>query len=375
MSEMLSTDKSTPYGHGRLFGMAERMRGRLGLLTAATSVAVLVGTGAAHAQSTTAPPDAPPAASQGDAQAPKFKSAVDLVSVTAVVRDRKGRFVSDLRRDDFIVVENGERRPIIGFNAQSDGPVRVAVLFDISGSMRVGTKAVDARQAARHLFSSLKTGDEAALFAFDTQLDRVTGFTKDFKGLESKVEEVEQPFGQTSLYDAIAETAKAIVEETSGTGKLTQRAAIVVITDGVDTKSRLTAPEVSAIASSIDVPVYIVAVMSAVDDPRNADYGTGSMSSGLIDLARWTGGDIFIAIAPAHASIAARQIVSEMRHQYMLAFEASARAGWRPLEVKAQNRDLVVRARSGYKAGGSLAPAETPQSSAAKRPSGERHPE
>jgi Ca-activated chloride channel homolog len=350
--------------------MAERMPGRLGLLTAATSVALLVGAGAVNAQSTTAQPEAP-----AIEQAPKFKSAVDLVSVTAVVRDRKGRFVSDLRRDDFIVVENGERRPIIGFNAQSDGPVRVAVLFDISGSMRVGTKAVDARQAARHIFSSLKSGDEAALFAFDTQLDRVTGFTKDFKGLEGKLDAVEQPFGQTSLYDAIAETAKAIVDETSGTGKLTQRAAIVVLTDGIDTRSRLTAPEVSAIASSIDVPVYVVAVMSAVDDPRNIDYGTGSMSSGLVDLARWTGGDIFIAIAPAHASIAARQIVSEMRHQYMLAFEASSRAGWRPLEVKAQKRDLVVRARSGYKAGGSLPPADAPTPAlpnAAKRPSGER---
>ena len=125
-----------------------------------------------------------------------------------------------------------------------------------------------------------------------------------------------------------------------------------MLTDGIDTKSRLTAPEVSAIASNIDVPVYIVAVMSAVDDPRNADYGTGAMSSGLSDLARWTGGDLFIAIAPAHASIAARQIVGEMRHQYMLAFEASPRPGWRPLEVRARGRDSTVRARSGYTAGG-----------------------
>jgi hypothetical protein len=92
--------------------------------------------------------------------------------------------------------------------------------------------------------------------------------------------------------------------------------------------------------------------MSPVDDPRNPDYGTGSMSSGLADLARWTGGELFIAIAPAHMSIAARQIVGEMRHQYMLAFEASARSGWRPLEVKARDRDFVVRARSGYTAGG-----------------------
>ena len=129
------------------------------------------------------------AAQQGTSQAPqdpspKFKSAVDLVSVSAVVRDKKGRFVPHLSREDFIVVEGGERRQIVGFNAEADGPVKVAVLFDISGSMRIGTKAVDAQQTARQLFSSMKSGDEAALFAFDTQLQKVSGFTTDFKGLE-----------------------------------------------------------------------------------------------------------------------------------------------------------------------------------------------
>jgi len=96
------------------------------------------------------------------------------------------------------------------------------------------------------------------------------------------------------------------------------------------------------------------------------DYGTGSMSSGLTDLARWTGGDIFIAIAPAHTSIAARQIVSEMRHQYMLAFEASSRPGWRPLEIRARGRDFVVRARSGYTAGGGAPPSEAAKTSTSK---------
>ena len=336
------------------------MLGRLAVLTASATAALLLSAGDIVAQGPTGQESAGQT-SPAPAQPPaRFKSAVDLVSVTAVVRDRKGRFVQDLSRDDFIVVEGGERRPIIGFNAEANGPVRVAVLFDISGSMRIGSKAVDARQAARHIFSSLKDGDEAALFAFDTQLDQVTGFTKDFQGLEARLEKVEQPFGQTSLYDAIAETAKVVaVHAGGGPGRSPQRAAIVVLTDGIDTKSRLTAPEVSAIASSIDVPVYIVAVMSPVDDPRNLDYGTGSMSSGLSDLARWTGGDIFIAIAPAHTSVAARQIVGEMRHQYMLAFEASARTGWRPVEIRARDRDHVVRARSGYTAGGGApAPAE-----------------
>jgi len=307
------------------------------------------------AQSAT-PAQAAPAAAE---QAPKFKAAVGLGSASAVVRDKKGRFVSDLSREDFIVSEGGQRKSIVGFQAEADGPIRLAVLFDISGSMRIGTKAVDAQQTARQLFSSLKKGDQAALFAFDTQLQLVTKFTEDFKGLEQKVDKVEPPFGQTSLYDAIAETAKAVAAENSSTGKLPQRSAIVVLTDGIDTKSRLTAPEVSAIASSIDVPVYIVAVMSPVDDPRNGDYGTGAMSSGLTDLSRWTGGDFFIAISPAHASIAARQIIGEMRHQYMLAFEASTRSGWRPLEVKARDREFVVRARSGYSVLGS-APLQEP---------------
>ena len=325
------------------------MLGRLAVLTASAVVVASAALGPlesrqAGGQGAAAPPQDP---------SPRFKSAVDLVSVSAVVRDKKGRFVPHLSREDFIVVEGGERRPIVGFNAEADGPVKVAVLFDISGSMRVGSKAVDAQQAARHLFSSLKKGDKAALFAFDTQLEKVTDFTTDFKGLESKVDKVEPPFGQTSLFDAIAETAKAVADSVGGgTGRVPQRSAIVVLTDGIDTKSRLTAPEVSAIASSIDVPVYIVAVMSPVDDPRNPDYGTGALSSGLTDLARWTGGDFFFAISPAHASIAARQIVGEMRNQYMLAFEASSRAGWKALEVRARDREHVVRARSGYTAGG-----------------------
>ena len=305
-----------------------------------------------------------PVAAQGTAgelatgQTPTFKSSVDLVSVAAVVRDRKGRFVSDLSRDDFLVVEAGEPRRIIGFEAEKDGPVRLAVLFDISGSMRVGTKVIDAAQAARHLFSALKPGDQAALFSFDTRLDKVHGFTADFEKLASAIEKVEPPFGQTSLYDAVAETAREAVREASGgTGRLPQRTAVVVLTDGVDTRSRLTPEQVSGIASSIDVPVYVVAVMAPIDDPSRQEKESAAalISSALRDLSQWTGGDLFISSAPAHASLAARQIVSELRNQYLLAIEASTRAGWRRLEVRAKQRNLVVRARSGYVVGGNQA--------------------
>jgi hypothetical protein len=90
-----------------------------------------------------------------------------------------------------------------------------------------------------------------------------------------------------------------------------------------------------------------------VDDPReNDDVQRTAAASNLQELARGTGGELFISSAPAHASIAARQIIGELRHQYVLAFEASARAGWRPLEIRTRHKDrLTVRARSGYGGG------------------------
>ena len=294
----------------------------------------------------------PPAADQPA----RFRSSVDLVSVAAVVRDRKGRFVSDLSRDDFIVVEGGEKRPIVGFRAEQDGPINMALLIDVSGSMRVGSKAVDAAQAARHLLSALTSTDRAALFSFDTKLDRVHEFTSDFDAVLSALGRVEPPFGQTSLYDAIADTARAVAGKVNGKvngqSRLPERAAIVVLTDGVDTHSRLTPAQVSGIASNIDVPVYVLAVMSPIDDPEMMESEVSAAAGSLRDLAQWTGGELFTASVPAQASVAARQIVSELRHQYLIAFESSTRSGWRPLEVRARHRDLVVRARSGYTAGG-----------------------
>jgi VWFA-related protein len=278
---------------------------------------------------------------------------VDLVSVAAVVRDRKGRFVADLRARDFTVVEAGQQRPIVGFRADTDGPVRLAIVFDVSGSMQVGSKAADAREAARLVLGELSGSDQAALFSFDTKLERVRDFTSDFGSLLASLGKVDTPYGQTSLYDAVAQTARAVAGNRDVQGRAPQRAAVVVLTDGVDTHSRLKPEEVSAIASEIDVPVYVMAVMASIDDPRQFDDPDAASAGGLRDLARWTGGELYTMSAPAHTTLAAREIVSELRHQYLLAFEASPRPGWRSLEIKARNRDLTVRARSGYTAGSS----------------------
>jgi VWFA-related protein len=287
--------------------------------------------------------------------APRFRSSVDVVSVAAVVRDKKGRFVKDLSREDFEVVEGGERRRIIDFRAELNGPVKLGVLLDISGSMRVGQRASDAEAVARHLFASLGSADQAAVYTFDTMLSEAQGFTSDRGALESALGTVEKPYGQTSLYDAIAQTSRLVAgASASGPRALPQRSAVVVITDGVDTRSRMTPDQVSEVASSIDVPVYIVAVVAGVDDPRAnpEDRRAAALASDLQSLSRRTGGAMFIASSPAEFSVAARQTVDELRHQYLIAFEASSRPGWRPVEVRTRQGSLIVRARTGY-AGGS----------------------
>jgi hypothetical protein len=112
--------------------------------------------------------------------------------------------------------------------------------------------------------------------------------------------------------------------------------------------------EVSGIASAIDVPVYIIGLVSMVDDP-GADVGAvaaqSSLAGALSDLTAWTGGRTFVVSSTAQRSVVARQIVEELRHQYLMAFESSGRPGWHPLEVRAVGKDLIVRARSGYIAG------------------------
>ena len=278
--------------------------------------------------------------------APTFRSGVDLVTVTATVRDRRGRLVRGLARADFEVLDSGQRRTITEFR-DDPSPVSLAILFDISGSMRVADRMTAARFAARHVLSWLEQGrDEAALFTFDSRLHEVAPFTVDTRALQGALGEVD-PFGATSLHDAIAEAAKRAATRTG------RRRAVVVITDGIDTSSELTPGEVSAIASAIDVPVYVIATVLPIDHPgregsarRSRRRSTSTVVSP--NLATWTGGASFYASTPADTSHAARQVLDELRQQYVLAFEPARASGWRPLEIRTRDKDYIVRARSGY---------------------------
>jgi VWFA-related protein len=155
----------------------------------------------------------------------------------------------------------------------------------------------------------------------------------------------------TSLYDAIAGAAKEVA------ARANKHRALLVITDGVDTGSRLAAAEVSGIASSIDVPVYLLTVVNPLNHPQgefsvvDSDADASSKTATLADLARWTGGDMRISSVPAHTLEAVRDLFMELRHQYLITFEPGARPGWHPLEIRTKKKNLVVHARSGYISG------------------------
>jgi Ca-activated chloride channel homolog len=286
---------------------------------------------------------------QGSEPQVTFRGGVDLVTATVSVRDRKGRVIRDLKQSDFEIIDAGVPREIKTFEA-GESAVSIAVLVDISGSMAVGGNIERARSAVSIAMATLRNDeDEAALFTFDTQLQEIVDCTKDLARLR-RVKLQGRPWGKTSLYDAVAETAKIVADRTN------RHRAVLVMTDGVDTGSRLKAPEVSAIASSIDVPVYVLTLVNPIDHP-GGEFGAVqtesklSETATLADLARWTGGDMRIASMPEHSAAAIIDLFAEIRHQYLISFEPGEREGWHPLEIRARKNDLIVRARSGYRAG------------------------
>jgi len=229
-----------------------------------------------------------PAAVQAPTGQPTFRGGVDLVTIRAIVRDSKGRPVTTLSAKDFELTDNG--KPVAIQAAEQDsGPVGLALLYDISGSMDIDERFSRARETSYFLLSGLRTGeDEAAIFAFDSGLHVVQPFTTELDRLRGSLSSF-SPWGMTSIHDAIASASRSM------DARATKRRALVVLTDGFDTASKLDAAEVSRIASAIDLPVYLVAVVPSIDDPRQGEGGNRALAGDLADLARWTGGELFVA--------------------------------------------------------------------------------
>lgn len=282
---------------------------------------------------------------QTQSRPPVFKAVTERVTVAATVRDQKGRPVTTLKAQDFNLLDSGQPRPILEFE-RDQAPMSLAILADYSGSMDVAAKRTAARDVVRQLVGWLMPGeDRVGLYAFDLDLREIQPMRPAPADVVQRMDRLE-PWGKTRLLDSIAETGRKLAQTNAG------RRAVVVLTDGDDNASQMSAAEVSGIASSIDVPVYIVLIVSPLDrvgksttliDPHLAEQRDGALGN----LARWTGGDILVPVSEVETQAATKQIVDELRQQYLLAFEPSAQPGWHPLEVRTRP-NLIVRARSGY---------------------------
>jgi VWFA-related protein len=273
-----------------------------------------------------------------------FKSSVDLVSMAAVVRDGKGKIVPSLRLEDFEVFDSGKNRPILDLRTELAAPASVALLMDGSGSMKVGAANELSQRISAAILSSLNPSrDDAALYSFDTRLLSVQEFTHDLQTVTNRVSVVDA-WGSTSLYDAIAGTSAIVAKRTAN------RRALVVLTDGADTASAYSPEQVSAIASAVDVPVYVFVMATMTREGEKVPFEAERRST-LAQLARATGGDFFVAYDTASTTSAINQMVEELRHQYVLAFEASPEHGWRNVQVRTRKKGLVVRTRGWYLSG------------------------
>jgi VWFA-related protein len=291
---------------------------------------------------------APRAQEAPNQPAQTFRSAVDVVTIQASVRDAHGRVVSGLTTGDFEVRDNGQVRPILSLRSDRQSPLSLAILVDMSGSMRMGAKVAMARQAYDSILSQLRQDqDEVSLFTFDASLHERQGFTRDLDKLKNALTDF-QPFGTTSLFDATAAAARKLAAR-SATHK-----AIIVLTDGIDTSSTMTAREVSGLASSIDVPVFVVATVPSLDQRfmmEATGRSTPSNAADLRDLAEWTGGQFVFASTFLETVVAASGLVDGLRLQYVLAIEAASVREWRRLDVRVKRPSTTVKARNGYFAG------------------------
>jgi Ca-activated chloride channel family protein len=276
-----------------------------------------------------------------------FKARVERVPVATVVRSREGKPITDLKRADFQLFDNGRLREIVDF--QSDPtPISLLLLVDLSGSMAVEGRWDAAMSVAQQLELFLKPRqDEVGLYAFDRRLQELAPFGAPLGDVQYILKSL-RPFGMTSLYDAIADAGRTMANR-PGT-----RRAVVALTDGEDNASRLTSQQVSALASSIDVPVYIVMVASPTDpemSPTPAVKPEASALGRLADLAMLTGGELYRSTTPLDDRKAAGRIVAELRQQYLIVFEPDTAPGWHAIKIQTRNKNLVVRTRNGYLVG------------------------
>ena len=318
----------------------------------------------------------------------RFKSGVELINVTATVIDRTGRFAGNLQQSDFVVYEDDKPVEITHFNAERT-PVSLGIVLDTSGSM-AGEKIEAARDAIDRFLGALPDPqDEFFMYRFSADPYLVNDWTSDRQIVSRNLARI-YPTGGTAMYDAVAEAVPM------AQGGQNRKKAIVLISDGNDTNSRLSVREVKQMVRETEVLVYAIGIDGQGDStfpggrpsppvmrppspipfpvpggrgqPRGLPFplpptggrsGNGGMMRGaddrvnvmaLREITDDSGGRTEIVRDPRDLDPATLSIADELSKQYYIGYPSPGhRDGrWHNIRVEVRDPSLKVRARRGY---------------------------
>jgi Ca-activated chloride channel family protein len=260
---------------------------------------------------------------------------VNLVELPVSVTDTSGAPISNLKQEDFTIFESGKQQKISAFNFASNLPFSVGMLLDHSGSMKPRIAA--ARQAAIDFFHNiLRPTDRAFFSAFAFDPNNLSPFVSDIGSLEQQVNSSPDAGGGTSLYDAIV-TGLYRFRSVQG------RKALLVITDGEDTTSRLSYDEMLMYVRASRVPIYFIGVALGFSDIS----GTSKMKA----LAAETGGIAYFIKDVKQLKETYAQLEKELRSQYLVSYYTESTRkdqAYRPVEVKVNRPGARVRTIRGF---------------------------
>jgi Ca-activated chloride channel family protein len=266
---------------------------------------------------------------------------VTRVDMLFTVTDKKGRFVTDLTKEDFEVFESKKPQAIQEFSAESDLPLRLAVLIDTSNSIRERFR-FEQEAASEFLKSVVKQNqDKAMVVSFDTSPELRADLIDDTEKLDEAIRDL-RPGGGTALYDAIYFACRDKLQQDQPRHKF--RRAMVILSDGEDNQSRYTRDQALEMAQKAEVVVYAISTNITridTDGDKILKYFTSE-----------TGGSSFFPFKVEDMAQDFSNIHNELRHQYNISYQPEPLITdglFHNIEMRVKGRkDYIVHARKGY---------------------------
>jgi Ca-activated chloride channel homolog len=270
-----------------------------------------------------------------------IKVDVDLVLVPVTVTDPMNRLVTGLDKDNFVIMDAGERQEVRHFSSE-DAPISLGVIFDLSGSM--ADKIDEAREAVVEFFKTANPDDEFFMVGFNDKPVLIADFTQSVEQIQGSLI-YNSPKGRTALMDGVY-LALAKMREARH-----EKKALLIISDGGDNHSRYTESEIKSLVKEADVQIYAIGIFSP--NPATSEEMLGPRT--LSEITDVTGGRTFTVDNPNELADVATKIGIELRNQYVLGYRPTkpARDGkWRKIKVKLSPPKglppLTVYAKTGY---------------------------